>query len=104
MTTTVDPITLEIINNRLREIVSTMEHLLFHGGYSTILRESKDGSAVITDRNGCAVYAGSQLHLTPYHYTLQSIIKQYPCETMREGDSFIANDPYVAGVFHASDV
>ncbi|MSQ28119.1 MAG: hydantoinase B/oxoprolinase family protein [Dehalococcoidia bacterium] len=104
MATTVDPITLEVLNNRLREIVATMEHLLFHGGYSTILRESKDGSCVITDRNGCAVYAGSQLHLTPYHFTLRTIIEQYPPETMREGDSYIANDPYLAGVFHASDV
>ena len=104
MATTVDPITLEVLNNRLREIVSTMEHLLFHGGYSTILRESKDGSAVITDKHGCAVYAGSQLHLTPYHYTLRTIIAEYPPETMQEGDSYIANDPYLAGVFHASDV
>ncbi len=104
MARTVDPITLEVLNNRLREIVSTMEHLLFHGGYSTILRESKDGSAVITDRNGCAVYAGSQLHLTPYHFTLQALLKQYPGDSMREGDSYIANDPYLGGVFHASDV
>ena len=42
-----DPVTLEVINSRLREIVSTMEHLLFHSGYSTILRESFDGSAGI---------------------------------------------------------
>ncbi len=104
MATTVDPITLEVLNNRLREIVSTMEHLLFHGGYSTILRESKDGSAVITDKDGCAVYSGSKLHLTPYHFTLRTLIDRYPPETMREGDSYIANDPYLAGVFHASDV
>jgi N-methylhydantoinase B len=101
---TVDAITLEVLNNRFREIVSTMEHLLFHGGYSTILRESKDGSAVITDRHGCAVYSGSEVHLTPYHFTLRSILEQYPPETMRDGDSFIANDPYLSGVFHASDV
>lgn len=104
MATTIDPVTLEVLNNRLREIVSTMEHLLFHGGYSTILRESKDGSAVITDRDGCAVYAGSQLHLTPYQYTLRAILETYPAETMKEGDAFVANDPYLTGVFHASDV
>lgn len=103
-TTTVDPITLEVLNNRLREIVSTMEHLLFHGGYSTILRESKDGSAVIADRHGCAVYSGSQMHLTPYHFALRTLIERYPPETMQEGDSYITNDPYLGGVFHASDV
>ncbi len=104
MPTTIDPITLEVINNRLREIVSTMEHLLFHGGYSTILRESHDGSAVITDRNGYAVYSSSQVHLMPYYFTLRTIIAQYQPESMREGDAYIANDPYLTGVFHASDV
>jgi N-methylhydantoinase B len=100
----VNPVTLEVLNNRLREIVSTMEHLLFHGGYSTILRESKDGSAVITDRDGCAVFSGSQVHLMPYQFTLRAILEQYPLDTMREGDSFIANDPYLGGSFHASDI
>ena len=45
-----DPITLEVLQTRFAEIVSTMEHLLFHSGYSTILRESYDGSAVLTLR------------------------------------------------------
>ena len=47
-----DPITLEVLNNRLRETVLAMEYLLFHSGYSTILRESFDGSAAICDRDG----------------------------------------------------
>ncbi|HEX4193577.1 MAG TPA: hydantoinase B/oxoprolinase family protein, partial [Stellaceae bacterium] len=47
-----DPITLEIIIARLQELVSTMEHLLFHSGYSTILRESHDGSCTLLDTEG----------------------------------------------------
>ena len=42
-----DPITLEIIIARLQELVATMEHLLFHSGYSTILRETQDGSVTL---------------------------------------------------------
>lgn len=100
----IDPITLEVISTRFGEIVATMEHLLFHSGYSTILRESYDGSAVLTDSEGRPYQAGIGIHLTPYHLTIEGILKEYPLETMREGDVFIANDPYLTGVYHPSDI
>ncbi|MEK7214949.1 MAG: hydantoinase B/oxoprolinase family protein, partial [Chloroflexota bacterium] len=100
-----DPITLEILNNRLREIVSTMEYLLFHSGYSTILRESYDGSAGICDINGHTVMAsGAPYHLVPYSYSVQAILRNYPAETMRDGDSFILTDPYSGGNLHVPDL
>lgn len=99
-----DPITLEVLQTRFAEIVATMEHLLFHSGYSTILRESYDGSCVLTDPAGHPFQAGLPIHLTPYHLTVQGILKQYPLDTMREGDCFIANDPYLTGVYHPSDI
>ena len=59
---TLDPITLEIIIARLQELVSTMEHLLFHSGYSTILRESHDGSCTLLDTEGnCIEGSGGPL-------------------------------------------
>ncbi len=100
-----DPITLEIIGTRLREIGSTMEHLLFHSGYSTILRESRDGSASITDRDGNAVETtGAPIGLLPYKLTVQSVLARYPLETMQDGDCFISNDPYDGGTLHIPDV
>ncbi len=100
-----DPITLEILNNRLREIVSTMEYLLFHSGYSTILRESYDGSAGICDVNGHTVMAsGAPYHLVPYSFSVQAILRNYPAETMRDGDSFILTDPYSGGNLHVPDL
>jgi N-methylhydantoinase B len=102
---TLDPITLEVINNRLREISATMERLLFHSGYSTILRESYDGSAGITDQDGHTVMAsGIPIHLFPYSYSTQAIIRNYPLETMRDGDSFILTDPYAGGNLHLPDL
>src|SRR5215831_1407095 len=91
----VDPITLEVVSNRLQEISRTMEHILFHTGYSTILRESQDGSAGITDREGHVVggSAGETIHLTPYAYTVKGILNTYRYDEMEEGDSFVVNDP-----------
>jgi len=100
-----DPITLEVINNRLREIVATMEHLLFHSGYSTILRESFDGSAGLCDREGHTVMAsGAPYHLFPYYYSVRGVLRNYPLEEMRDGDSFILTDPYWGGNLHVPDL
>lgn len=100
-----DPITLEVINNRLGEIALSMEWLLFHGGYSTILRESFDGSAGVTDLEGRSVVtSGYPLHIPAYYYNVQGVIRQHPLEEMQEGDSFITSDPYVAGNIHVPDV
>ncbi len=99
-----DPVTLEVINNRLREIGATMEHLLFHSGYSTILRESYDGSAGICDRNGHVVVAsGGVIHLYPYYYSVRAVLQNYPVEEMREGDAFALTDPYLGGNLHVPD-
>ncbi|HZU04608.1 MAG TPA: hydantoinase B/oxoprolinase family protein [Chloroflexota bacterium] len=100
-----DPITLEVINNRLREIVATMEHLLFHSGYSTILRESFDGSAGLCDREGHTVMAsGAPYHLFPYYYSVRGVLRNYALEDMHEGDSFILTDPYWGGNLHVPDL
>ena len=100
-----DAITLEIIGTRLREIGSTMEHLLFHSGYSTILRESHDGSASITDVEGNSVETtGAPISLLPFKMTIESLLKSYPIETMNDGDCFISNDPYGGGTLHIPDV
>lgn len=101
----IDPITLEVLNNRLREIVSTMEHLLFHSGYSTILRESFDGSAGICDLDGNAVMvSGAPYHFAPYSYSMRGLLASCPLEQMADGDSYILTDPYIGGSLHVPDL
>ena len=99
-----DPITLEVLGYRLAEVVHTMEHLLFHSGYSPILRESYDGSATILDKDGNVVAgSGAPYHLFPYYYTAQYIIQRFSGD-MRNGDSYMTNDPYHSGNSHVPDV
>ncbi|WP_102348678.1 hydantoinase B/oxoprolinase family protein [Bacillus sp. Marseille-P3661] len=100
----INPITLEVLSYRLNEVVSMMEHLLFHSGYSPILRESQDGSACILDWEGKVVTgSGAPYHLFPYHRTAQTIIKKFGSK-MKPGDSFLVNDPYTSGNFHVPDM
>jgi N-methylhydantoinase B len=100
-----DGITLEIIGQRVLEIVSTMEVLLFHSGYSTILRESNDGSATFLDRDGRVVMgSGSPNHLVAYYYAVQGVLSRHPWEKMQPRDSFVINDPYLGGMQHVPDL
>lgn len=101
----IDPVTTEVIASRLREIAATMEHVLYHSGYSPILRESKDGTAGLTDVQGRVIMlsGGLQYHYTAYHRAVGAVLAAYPAGTLRDGDSFITNDPYKCGNPHVPD-
>ncbi len=102
----IDPITTEVIASRLAEIAGSMEYALYHSGYSPILRESKDGTAGLTDASGRVVMlsGGLQYHVLAYEKAVGEVLRRYPGDRMRPGDSFIANDPYLAGNAHAPDL
>ena len=78
----IDPITTEVVASRLRETAATMEHALYHSGYSPILRESKDGTAGLTDKAGRVVMlsGGIQFHYTAYEQSVQAVLARYPLE------------------------
>lgn len=101
----IDPVTVEVVASRLREATATMEHVLYHSGYSPILRESKDGTSGLTDKSGRVVMlsGGIQYHYTAYEQSVRAVLARYPMERLRPGDSFVCNDPYKCGVPHASD-
>src|ERR1700742_4535152 len=102
----VDPITTEVVGSRLREIASSMEYALYHSGYSPILRESKDGTAGLTDAEGRVVIIGGglQYHLLAYEQSVRSVLQRFPGAKLRPGDSFVVNDPYICGNAHAPDM
>jgi N-methylhydantoinase B len=102
----VDPITIEVVTSRIREIAATMEHALYHSGYSPVLRESKDGTAGLTDAAGRVVIVsgGLQYHSLPYQHAVRSVLERYPRETLVPGESFVVNDPYLGGNPHAPDM
>jgi N-methylhydantoinase B len=100
-----DPITTEVVASRLREAGSSMEYALYHSGYSPILRESKDGTAGLTDANGRVILisGGLQYHFTAYQQSVQAVLARHPADKLRRGTSFVANDPHRCGCPHAPD-
>jgi N-methylhydantoinase B len=103
---TIDAVTTEVVASRLRETAATMEYALYHSGYSPILRESRDGSAGLTDEAGRVVLVGGgiQFHFMQYQIAVQAVLRRYPAASLKPGESFITNDPYLAGSSHAPDM
>ncbi|MES2980396.1 MAG: hydantoinase B/oxoprolinase family protein [Pseudomonadota bacterium] len=100
-----DPITLEIIANRFDEIQRIMKHRLFRTGYSTILRESFDGGAGLTDADGHVIGAsGMAIHTRPYARLVQGVLASHGKDDIHEGDVFFSNDPYRGGTAHSPDM
>ncbi|HTW87896.1 MAG TPA: hydantoinase B/oxoprolinase family protein [Candidatus Binataceae bacterium] len=102
----IDPITAEVILNRLTEVAATMEHALYHSGYSPILRESQDGTAGLLDAEGRIVMisGGLQYHSLVYGRAVESVIERFGDAGLRPGDTFIVNDPYQGGNSHVPDI
>lgn len=101
----VDPITTEVIRNKLEGIANEMELTLLKSSFSPIVKEGLDTSASLFTVSGetlaqaCAI----PVHLATLIPALRTMIETYPIATMREGDAFILNDPYSGGT-HLPDI
>src|SRR5581483_2770389 len=99
----VDPITLEIIRGSLASAIRDMELLMERCAMSPFIKEKKDYFVGIFDTRGRIVAChipGSGPGM------LQAILKTYPLESMRPGDVYWFNDPYVSdgAVQHHQDM
>ena len=55
-----DAITIQILRNKIASLVDEMHYHFYRSGYSTIIRESRDFSCVILDREGRLIVAPSR--------------------------------------------
>ncbi len=103
---TADVITQEVIRARLDGIVREMQAAVLRTGFSTIIRESHDFSAGITDRDGNVVGQYSPLppHLGAYPECVKGVLRFYAYDEMEEGDCFLINHPYYSGCPHPNDM
>ena len=101
----VDPVTVQILRNRVGGLMEEMAHHFFRSGYSTIVRESRDFSCVIVDAKGRLIASPPMFyHATAYYYLAQKIIALYGESGFHDGDMFVANHPYEAYMPHAPDM
>ncbi len=103
--TKVDPVSVQIVRNRIACLMDEMQHHFFRSGYSTIVRESRDFSCVIVDANGRLITSPPMFyHATAYYHLVQKIIEVFGRDSLRDGDVFISNHPYEGFTPHAPDM
>ena len=102
----IDPITREVLQNRLTAIVREMSITLQRAAYSPIIYEVKDFSSVllrpcgdlVAQAEGIPGFLGAMPQLIP------PLLERYPYAEMSPGDVFVSNDPYSANGTHKNDV
>ena len=101
----VDPVTLEVVRNRLEGIANEMQFTLLHSSFSPIVKEAMDCSAALFTARGdtIAQAAALPIHLATMIPALASVLKAFPLADMHECDVFILNDPYCGGT-HLPDI
>jgi len=99
-----DAVTFGVIQSRLSGIVSEMQDSIFRTGYSTIIRESQDASCMLLDAEGNVVgeHVVLPLHVSALPEVVRAVRAAF--DDIVEGDAFITNHPYIAGVTHSMDM
>ena len=106
MTTSLDPIELEVLRNALSAAAAEMDVTVWRTSRSTIVREMLDYSTAIYDRDGFNVAQSVRIpqHLNSMGYALRRIVDDFiPLADWQDGDVVIANDPYCGGQ-HLPDI
>ena len=105
MTKALDPVTLEVIRNRLEMFAEEMQAALIRSAHSSIVREASDASSAILDAQGNLISQarGVPVHLGSIDSAVKSVCRAFPAQDMRDGDIYIVNDPY-EDAQHLSDV
>ena len=104
----IDPVTAAVIHGALENIAIEMGHKLMRMSYSSIIRESEDFGAALTDAEGrqlCECKMSTPLQSGPIPGYIRGIRQRFAArgDVFRPGDVIMHNDPY-GGASHGPDV
>ena len=91
--------------NRLIAVVEEQAQMLIRTAFSPIVRECGDLSAGVFDLHGrmlAQAVTGTPGHVNSMAELVKHFIRHFPIETMKEGDTYITNDPWM-GTGHLND-
>jgi len=102
----VDPITLEVIRNRLIAASRDIRRVVEWAAYSPILYEVIDFSCAILDAeaNLVAETPGLPIFLANLSYSVRCTYETIGRENLKPGDVILCNDPYNGGGTHCPDI
>jgi len=99
-----DPILMALTQNRLDHICRHMGWVMSQTALSPIFSQAHDFSCYITGRDGHIISQADGLpaHAAGGGFAIRALLKSFG-DDINEGDSFLMNDPYVAGGNHLPD-
>ena len=98
-------IDLQIMWNRLIAVVEEQAQTLMRTAFSPIVRECGDLSAGVFDLQGrmlAQAVTGTPGHVNSMAESVKHFLRYFPVETMKPGDAYITNDPWM-GTGHLND-
>jgi N-methylhydantoinase B len=96
----------QIMWNRLIAVVEEQAQIMIRTAFSTTVREAGDLSAGIFDLHGrmmAQAVTGTPGHVNSMAESVGHFLRKYPADTMRQGDHYITNDPWL-GTGHLHDL
>jgi len=98
MTPAVDPITISVVQHRLRAIVEEMGEAMLRTSYSQILNSSRDFSTALCDPDGRLIAQAEHvpIHVGALPFAARAV-HEFFREQIRPGDVYLLNDPYRGG-------
>jgi N-methylhydantoinase B len=100
-----DPVDYAVISQALSAAAREMGTKLVRSAYSTIVREARDASAAILDREGNVIAQAEMIpmQLGSMGVTLRACLEAFPVETLTETSFLVNNHPFHGGQ-HLQDV
>jgi N-methylhydantoinase B len=96
---TLDATRFNIVSHGLRAVAQEMGEKLIRSAYSVIIREARDCSTSLMDREG-RVMAQAEfcpIHMNSFGKVFEAFSSRYDLSTIRPGEALITNDPYNGG-------
>jgi N-methylhydantoinase B len=96
----------QVMWNRLIAVVEEQAQTMIRTAFSTTVREAGDLSAGIFDLNGrmmAQAVTGTPGHVNSMAESVGHFLRKFPAATMRPGDHYITNDPWL-GTGHLHDL
>jgi N-methylhydantoinase B len=96
----------QVMWNRLIAVVEEQAQTMIRTAFSTTVREAGDLSAGIFDLQGrmmAQAVTGTPGHVNSMAESVGHFLRKYPAPTMRPGDHYITNDPWL-GTGHLHDL
>jgi N-methylhydantoinase B len=94
----IDPITLEVLWNRLLSVVNEQQVALMRTAFSTVVRETQDLACGVFDGRGRMIaqsLTGTPGHINAMATGVQHFLRVFPPESLAPGDVLITNDPWM---------